>query len=183
MPEGTSDASILIATSFQALNRVIQDNTETMVCDSTVVILFAAFFIEANLNYIIHTLNREEEMLDFLYGKRRRGTKHPGLQYKLKWFYSKFVDTSFSDEENKSLKGKITEKLEVIFPGFEKIHEFRNEISHGKIDLSLANRKDAEEIRQQAKNIVDKLYDVIVEKTGIKIPRDITYMSAIASSM
>lgn len=183
MPEGTSDAAILIATSFQALNRVIQDNPETVVCDSTVVILFSAFFIEANLNYIIHALNQEEEMLDFLYGKGRRGDKHPGLQHKLKWFYSKFVDPSFLDKENKVQESEIIEKLETTFPGLKKIYEFRNKISHGKIVLSFANRKDAEEMRQQAKNIVDKLYNIVSPKTGLEISRDITYKNAIVSSV
>ena len=60
MPEVTSHASILIATSFQALDRVIKDNKETEICDSTIVILFAAFFIEANLNHIRNVMNKKE---------------------------------------------------------------------------------------------------------------------------
>jgi hypothetical protein len=181
MPEGTSDASILIATSFQALNRVIQDNPETIVCDSTVVILFAAFFIEANLNYITDELELKGEMLDYLYGKKPHGKKHPGLQLKLKWFYSKFIDPSFSDKEIKVPKREVVKNLETTFPGFEKIHEFRNKISHGEIVLSLANREDAEKMRRQAKSIVDKLYDSVAAKTEIKIPRGVTYKNAIAS--
>ena len=172
MPESTSDASILIATSFQALNRAIQDNKETIVCDATVVILFAAFFIEANLNHIIDTLNKKEEMLDFLYGKKR--PRHPGLEAKLRWFFNEFIETLPSDKKLRA------EKLEISFVGFSKIHTFRNDVSHGTINLSIA--KDAEEIRQQAKNIVNKLYDIVTTKTGAPIPRDKTYMDAISSA-
>jgi hypothetical protein len=173
MPEGTPDASILIAISFQALNRVIKDNKETEISDSTVVILFAAFFIESNHNYIVNFLKKEDEMLNFLYGKNRKVKKYPGLQLKLKWFHNEFIKTLSSED-----KKKITKKLDLEFPSFEKIYKFRNKISHGEVDLSLANRKDAEDLRQKAKNIVDKLYEIVKDKTGIKIPRDTSYKTA-----
>ncbi|MFN8411086.1 MAG: hypothetical protein U0Z26_01725 [Anaerolineales bacterium] len=162
MPEGTPDASILIATSHQALSRVIQDNKDTIVCDSTIVILFSAFFIEANLNHIRTILDQKGEM--------------GGLQPKLKWFYNEYIEALPPKAKNTS------EKLEKEFPGFKKIQKFRNKISHGEIDLSLANRKDAEDLRQKAKDIVNKLYKTIEDKTNIKIHRDITYINAISSS-
>lgn len=60
----------------------------------------------------------------------------------------------------------------------KKIHQFRNDISHGKLDLSVTNREDAEELRQQAKNIVNELFD-ITAKEDYNIPRDIPYKHAI----
>jgi len=180
VPEGTIDATILIATSFQALNRAIHDDNEwTMVCDSTIVILFAAFFIEANLNYIVDQLTKHNEMLDFLYGKKRRGEKHPGLQDKLGWFYNQYIETSKTDNSKQMYNNGIIRKIRDKFPGFEQIYLFRNNISHGKVDLSIANRKDAEELRQQAKDIVNELFNIVAQ-TGCTIPREITYKSAIS---
>jgi hypothetical protein len=57
MAEGSKDAMILITTSWQALGRAIQNNPETIICDCSVVTLFAGFFIEANLNYIVEELD------------------------------------------------------------------------------------------------------------------------------
>ena len=48
MPEGTPDATILIANSWQALNRLKWEIEETEVCDCTIVLLFAGFYIETN---------------------------------------------------------------------------------------------------------------------------------------
>ena len=81
MAEGTKDAMILISTSWQALGRASQRNPETLICDCTVVTLFASFFIEANLNYIIEKLNMKKEMIKFL-----NNNQYPGLQDKLGWF-------------------------------------------------------------------------------------------------
>jgi len=81
MAEGTKDAMILISTSWQALGRAIQRNPETLICDCTVVTLFASFFMEANLNYIIEKLNMKKEMIKFL-----NNNQYPGLQDKLGWF-------------------------------------------------------------------------------------------------
>jgi len=53
MPEATEDAVFLIATSYQALGRASVGDDETMTCNCTVVLVFAAFFIEANLSHII----------------------------------------------------------------------------------------------------------------------------------
>ena len=179
MPEASSDASILIAVSWQALNRTIQSNKETVVCDSTVAILFAAFFIEANLNHIIDKLGKKEEMLDFLYGKKRRGKKHPGLQDKLAWFYNSFIENSPIVTKDQMYKDGIRERLREKFPGFDVIYEFRNKISHGEIQKTVANRENAEILRQQAKDIVNEFFDIVAAKTGYNISRDVTYKSVI----
>ncbi len=180
MPEASSDAMILITTSWQALNRVIQSDKETLICDCTVVILFAAFFVEANLNHIIDELDETEEMLDFLYGQKRRGDKYPGLQDKLGWFYNQYIEKSKAVTKVQMRENGITGKLIDMFPGFDKIYQFRNDVSHGNINLALANRTDAEKLRQQAKNIVNQLFEIAFTKADRDIPRVITYQAAIS---
>ena len=179
MPEASSDATILIAISWQALNRTIRNDEETMVCDSTVVILFAAFFIESNLNYIVDKLERKEELLGFLYGKKRRGKKYPGLQDKLSWFYNFFIQSSPAVNRDQMYNNEIKEKVRDNFPGFDEIYEFRNKISHGEVQKTIANRKDAERLRQQAKDIVNELYRLVATTTGLNISRDVTYKDTI----
>ena len=75
MSEGGRYAPILIATSWQALNRAIKGRQDTSICDCTVVILFAGFYVEANLNYIVEQLRMKQRMESFLKKK-----KYPGLQ-------------------------------------------------------------------------------------------------------
>jgi hypothetical protein len=85
MPEGSKDAAILIATSWQALNRANFGNPNTLITDCTVVILFAGFFVEANLNYIIEEMGMTAHMRGFL------KKDYPGIQDKLGWFYNEYV--------------------------------------------------------------------------------------------
>jgi hypothetical protein len=151
-----------------------------MVCDSTIFILFAAFFIEANLNYIIEQLNKYDEMLDFLYGKKRRGEKHPGLQDKLSWFYNQYIEKSKTANKTQMRANGIVSKLTEKLSGFDTIYRFRNDVCHGKINLSIANRTNAEKLRKQAKDIVNELYDIADNRVGRKIPRNVTYKNAIA---
>jgi hypothetical protein len=87
MPEGSEDAALLIATSWQAFNHAIRGDEKTLITDCTVVILFAVFFIEANLDYLVEELNQKEQMLKFL------SKDYPGLQDKLGWFYNEHVAT------------------------------------------------------------------------------------------
>ena len=53
MPEVSNEVSILMATSWQALARAKEPISPTILCDCTVTILFASFFIEANLNHFL----------------------------------------------------------------------------------------------------------------------------------
>ncbi len=88
MPEGTKDASVLIATSWQALGRARDGSESTILCNCTVVLIFAAFYIEANLNHIIEELGKTKDVEQFF------NTKFTGLQNKLGWFYNSFVARS-----------------------------------------------------------------------------------------
>jgi hypothetical protein len=80
MPESTSDASILIAISHQAQNRARLGDRFTILCDCTVMIVFAGYFIEANLNHIIEVMGKEKEVLEFWGHKEGRS-----LVFKTNW--------------------------------------------------------------------------------------------------
>jgi hypothetical protein len=174
MPEISKDASILIGISWQALGRAKSGNEVTKMADCTVALVFAGFYIEANLNQIVEATNKKQEMLDFLDNKK------PGLQDKLAWFYNSFATQSKIDSRKdfKKRKKNIYDLIRVKFPGFDEIYNFRNDISHGKIDTSTANLSDAEKLRKQAKIIVDELFN-LAEQAGYRIPRNTTYYDAI----
>jgi hypothetical protein len=175
MPEASKDASILIAISWQALQQQIQTGDElTRISNCTVVILFAGIFIEANLNYIIETLNKEHEMNDFLNHKH-----HPGLQDKLAWFYYSYIAKPTANSK-KELKEDLYRQLCVKFPGFKEIYNFRNDISHGIIDSKIANIEDAKRLRIQAKEIVDELFKIAEQTANQVMPRIVSYSEAIS---
>ena len=87
MSESTKEASMMIAISYQALKRVETGNRHTQIADRIVMIVFAGFFIEANLNYIIKALGKEKEV-ESLWGA------NSGLKNKLAWFYNAYVSPS-----------------------------------------------------------------------------------------
>ena len=173
MPEVSKDASILIGISWQALKRAERGDKHTKISDCTVALIFAGFFIEANLNQIIEALGKRQEMIDFL------GVKHPGLQDKLAWFYNFYIAQSKLNSKKEGTKDLYT-KLRVEFPGFDEIYKFRNDISHGNIDSAIANLADVQRLRTEAKNIVDKLFKFAEQATGQAIPRTTTYYDAIS---
>ena len=173
MAEGSKDAMILITTSWQALGRAHQGNPATTICDCTVVTLFAGFFVEANLNYIVEKLHLKNEMIVFLNNNR-----FPGLQDKLAWFYNKFIARGKAKNKKELFDKGIRAKLRKRYPGFATLYRFRNDLSHGVINDTARSFSKVAVLRQQAKNIVDDLFDVIAH-AGHNIPRDITYQRAI----
>ncbi|MBC7878382.1 MAG: hypothetical protein H7Y59_14520 [Anaerolineales bacterium] len=177
MPEASKDAAILIATSYQALKRAEKGDKSTEITNSMVIILFAGFFVEENLNVIIKAMKKHEEMRKFLGGK-----KYPGLLDKISWFYNEYVELSKSvsrkDLFKKDTNGDllIFQKLETRFQGIKEIYEFRNKVAHGEIKA--VNIIKAERLRKQAKAIVDELFK-IAQNHELNIPRNITYQTAI----
>ena len=153
MAEVNTDAMALISISWQALTRVIQGNKDTELCDCTIMILFAGFFIEANLNYIIDNMKTNQQMRQFL--KIKKKDRYPGLQLKLGWFYNEYVarDKAINRDDPLFHKAVIRRKLGRKFPGYCTISHFRNKISHGYIDPSIANPENALKLRKQAKDI------------------------------
>lgn len=169
MPEVSKNAAILIATSFQALNRAKAGDATTMLCNCTITVLFAGFFIEENLDEIVKKMHVMHEMKNFL------GKEYPSLYHKLAWYFNQYVTEPKSDNP-KGLE-KLERRINKKFPGFRRIYEIRNFVAHGKIQRRLTLR-EAEKLRQQAKVIVDDLF-VIAKKHNYEIPRKITYEMAI----
>jgi hypothetical protein len=168
MSEASPDATIIFATSWQALGRVDTGDERTMICNCTVIIVFAAFYIEANLNHLIESMGKTKEMKEY-YGHR------PGLQEKLVWFYNTYCADS-KTIMNKKAYIEIRHK----FPGFDEIYNFRNDVSHGAVNRPLANLDDAKRLRANAIDIVRDLFD-IVKQAGYNISRSVTYEFAISS--
>lgn len=173
MAEGNKDAMILITTSWQALGRAQLGIPETQICDCTVVTLFASFFIEANLNYIIEKLHMEKEMVRFL-----NSNKYPGLQDKLAWFYNKFIAKIKAKTKKELFDTGIKSKLRKRYPGFATLYRFRNDLSHGVINNTARSFPKVVKLRQQAKDIVDDLFGVVA-RAGYQLTRDVTYQKAI----
>jgi hypothetical protein len=173
MAEGSRDAVVLITTSWQALGRARLGMPETTLCDCTVVMLFAGFFIEANLNYIVEELHMKNEMIKFLGNKR-----YPGLQEKLCWFYNKFIAKAKAKTKTELFARGIKSKLRRRYPGFAALYRFRNDLSHGMINDTAWSLPKTVELRGQAKDIVDDLFEV-VRRAGYTISRDVTYQSVV----
>lgn len=177
MPEASREASLLIATSYQALKRAEKGEKSTEITNCVVVILFAGFFIEENLNVIIKEMRKSTEMTSFV------GKKHPGLLEKIAWYYNDYTATSKASSKKelfaKDAKGKllVLSKLENRFPGIEEILEFRNKVAHGKIGR-FVNLGNATKLRKQAKSIVNELFKIATD-ANYDVPRNITYNVAI----
>jgi hypothetical protein len=174
MPEGSKQAAILIATSFQAMNRVAQGNKDALVSDATVMILFSCFYIEATLNYIADFTGNDDAMTRFL------ERPYPGMQDKLAWFYNKYVARKKSLNRRQLFQSGITAKLRRKYPGFSELYKFRNDISHGQVNRCAASNATATRLRQNAKDLVAALYDATL-RIGVEVPRITTYNEAVAT--
>jgi hypothetical protein len=168
LPEVTSDASSIIAVSWQALARAQLGNERTQVCDCTVVVVFAAFFIESTLNHFIEVAGRKKDISP-------APGEHDGLHRKLAWVYDNFM--AHPPNTNQTLPSAA---LEDAFPGFEAIRKFRNDVSHGIIDRSVATLPNALRLRSAAKAIVNRLLDV-ARDNDIAIERAVEYSMAISA--
>jgi hypothetical protein len=174
MAEGSKQAAILIATSFQAMNRAAEGRKDTLVSDATVMILFASFYVEATLNYIAEFTGNGPAMAKFV------KKSHPGMQDKLAWFYNMYVARRKALSKEQLYDRGIESKLRRKYPGFAEIYKFRNDISHGQVNKCAASMATANRLRQSAKDLVAGLYHATA-KAGCDIPRITTYRQAIAS--
>ncbi len=177
MPEISKNAAILIATSFQAWNRAKTGDKSTMLCNCTVTVLFAGFFIEESLDVIIRKMNVQREMKKFL---EIKGNKHPSLEHKLAWYFNRYVANPKSIDRSALLTNKLEGRLNKRFPGFGRIYQIRNDVAHGKINRRLT-LKETDRLRFQAKSIVNDLLRIAADN-GCNIPRDITYKMATAAA-
>jgi hypothetical protein len=180
MPEGSRDAAILIAISYQALNRqLVAGDPRTQKANCTVTILFAGFYIEATIDYIVAEMNVRSQMMDFL-NPSNSANYHPGIQSKLGWFYNKFTATKKAANKGQFSQLNIYGKIRRKFPGFAKLYKFRNDVSHGKINGIADSLPETQALRAQAKAIRNSLYAIALRyDPGINI--DTTYSDAITS--
>jgi hypothetical protein len=166
MPEATSHAAILIATSYQAMNRAEAEDPLTVRCDCTVTIAFAGFYVEANLNYLIRELGRDADLA------KAYGT-NAGLKAKLAFFYREYIAAPPSSKDD------AYDRLESEFPGITELAGFRNDICHGTMNETLANLSKTRELRQQAKNMVVRLFAAANERAGRNFQRTlVSYLEA-----
>lgn len=175
MPEASRNAAILIATSWQALGRATRGAKVTRIADCSVLILFACIYIEANIDYMVAKMNKQQQMIKFL-----NNNPYPGIQDKLGWFYNEYVVRSKAANKKQMYNNGIKTKLRRKFPGFAKLYKFRNDLSHGVINSSANSLPEAQKLRKQAKAIVADLF-AIARDAGYEIPRVTTYQQAIAS--
>jgi hypothetical protein len=170
MPEVSSDATILIATSWQAMHRARSGDPTTQLCDCTVMILFAAFYLEANLNAIHDALSPTSVAERIPDGE----WKEWGVGKKLRWFYEEFIEAPAENEPTDSRYAKLGAR----FRGYETLYRFRNDLSHGTINCTARSVAEAEQLRDQTKTIVNELFAILRER-GHEILRDTSYWSAI----
>ena len=163
---------MLIAIRHQALTRAHRSTRETRVSDCTVPILFAGFYLEATLNYIIDQMGETGRMHAFF------GQRALGLHNKLAWIYNEHVARNRATSKGHLYSAAIDAKLRRRFPGFGALHRFRNGISHGEINPSARSLKRALKLRSQAKSLVNDLYR-ISSGAGFHIPRLKTYGDAV----
>jgi hypothetical protein len=169
MPEVTPDATLIIATSWQALGRAETGDQRATICNCAVIIVFAAFYIEANLNHFI-------EKAASIEGLPPAPDEYAGLQKKLGWLYNSFIAKEPIAEVH-----ELESKLEEEFPGFQAIRNFRNRVSHGYIDRSTATLEVARQLRKAAKAIVKRIIEVGRER-GLTIEAGVEYEMAIITS-
>jgi hypothetical protein len=173
LPEAGRHAPILIAASWQALGRAHNEGPDTIICNCTIVVLFAGFYIEANLNHIVRVLKLQGRLSRFV-----RGKKHPGLQDKLAWFYNDFISLNTATDLNTARSHGIDRQVRRRFPGFARLYRFRNNISHGVINRNGRSLAEAQKLRQQAIDIVSDLFWVL-DHHGRNVRRATSYWQAI----
>jgi len=114
--EGSDDAAILIATSFQALRRAAQSNPDTLVTDCTILILFAGYYVEATLNHIFESTEKKKRIEAFpIHKAASHGKTNIGLRDKLAWFYNEFIETNPASNWREINRNGIDNKLEENF--------------------------------------------------------------------
>jgi hypothetical protein len=182
MPEISDNAAIFIATSFQAYKRAEVGEAATAISNCTVALVFAGFYIEESLDTIIIRMKKKDEIRAFFGFKK---DKPIGMLLKIAWFYNCYIaESSVSKEDllKKSKTGKylVLNKLDSIFPGFNRLYDFRNDIAHGKINR-LANFNDTHVLRQQAKDIVGELLEIANRHVDTPITRNVTYTEAVSN--
>ena len=174
MPEVSNNAAIFIAQSWQAQKRAEYYERDLRYCNSIVCLIFACFYLEETLNVIKEQDGNKKNHLDFL-----DNIKNPGLFQKMCWFYNSYI-SEIPVEKYKQFVGKDFHKIMGLlndeFENFDKLYNFRNNLSHGKINNNIAkNFGLVLELRQSAKDIVENL----LSKANLQHIRNVKYKTAV----
>ncbi len=170
MPEGNSDAMLLIAISWQAMKRREERKTIAWITDSIINVLFMSFYIEANLRYIMETLKDQFPV-------------NPPNEYSSMMQKLTFLDGYFSCLANDRKVGSdgwrpSNEDLFEEYQGLQRINDFRDSISHGRVIKASKEVVDEGILRDQAKEIVNKIFEK-ARGAGFSIQRSTDYIQAI----
>jgi len=170
MPEATYDATFLVTISHQAMQRACDGDQLTQPFDCIVVIIFAGFYIEANLNYIIKNIGRNKDLYKYF------NRQNLGLGQKLAWFYNEYIARKKAEKvEDLGKNGlNIYRKMSKKFHGIGEIRRYRNLISHGKVDTIGLNILTADHLRQRAIDITNDLYK-IAKSNGFEMKRLVSF--------
>ena len=177
MAEVSDNAAIFIATSFQAMERAkigIPPDAETV--NLMIALVFLGFYLEENLDVIIIKLNKDNDLKEFFNNKN--GNKKFGLLDKFGWFYNSYLASYKLEKSNKLFMKDLVKNLDARFPSFKKIYTFRNPVSHGKIEHSLSI-SGVNALRERAKAITNELLEIVAQKEGVVIDKNISFKDAI----
>jgi hypothetical protein len=176
MAEVSDNASIFIATSFQAMERAkLGIPPDSVTVNLMIALVFLGFYLEENLDVIITRVNKGGELREFFSDKE--GKKKFGLLNKFGWFYNSYIAPYKLEKSNRLFMDDLVKNLEASFPGFEKIYAFRNPVSHGKILHSLSIPY-VYELRERAKAITCELLEIVYQKEGVEIEKIVNYKDA-----
>lgn len=172
MPEISDNAAILLATSYQAKNRAELHTGDLRKCNSIVVLIFACFYLEETIEVVIQKLEKSNDVIDFT------NRSNPGLLGKFAWFYNNYLFEEPKSSFSYFFEGKVKEILQALdsaFPRFQDLYNFRNDISHGKINKFAMDLSEVCQLRQAAKDIVNELLRI----TNLEKHRVVKFDSAI----
>jgi len=175
--EVNKDAMWLITVSWQALKRAEGEEVEKdevgRICDSTVILAFAGFYVEATLSHIIEALGEYENMIEFL-DIHTTTFPTPTLFNRFQWFYNKYISSApVSKKSQLPARGEMMRLLDVEFPGIMTLLEFRNSVAHGTMHKVVLDLGQTLNLRKKAKEIASKLRETASAKGGTLVLADV----------
>jgi hypothetical protein len=180
--EVSKDAMWLITVSWQALKRAEREEVEKdevgRICDCTVVLAFAGFFVEATLAHIIEALGEWEKMLEFL-DMHKTPFPTPTLFNRFQWFYNKRLsNTPVAKKSQLPARDEMMTLLEAEFPGIRTLFEFRNSVAHGTMHKVVLDLGQTVELRKKAKAIASKLRETASAGSKTLVSADVGFKEA-----
>jgi hypothetical protein len=151
MPEVCQNATILLAISWQAFDRIKSDRFDLRVCDSVVAIVFSCFYMEESFNVIIDEVVKRNHDL-------KKPSRDSGMLKKCLWLFNELYLDNEQRLENpyKKTNNEFDLLLPLCqeFPEFRKLLQLRNDISHGEVEKIIPYLDEISHLRQSAKDII-----------------------------